>query len=104
MPSPAYRLTLHDQLFVNAVAVHAVPLMKWEDRDAWSEIARDAAPHVNRDHSFLAPIMDAWLAYDRAETALVRETVRIRLIDALVAFWRWRGALALDAVKKGVAA
>ena len=97
MASPAYALTIADQVFVNALSVLMLPVIR-DDADLrdFSAIARDVRPQVNRDHTFVGPLVAAFAEYDGARDNMLRERARLRLLDLLVQFFRWRTALAYD--------
>lgn len=105
MASPAYKLTVTDQVFVNALTILLLPVQHDVARfTVWRDVALEARPGVNRDHSFCGPLVQAFDDWDRAEDRMMRERARLRLVELLVSFFNWRGALALDALKKDQAA
>ena len=105
MASPAYKLTLSDSVFVNALTMLLLP---WEQDvqqfAAWREIALEVRAQVNRDHTFVGPMVETFTEWDRAEDRMIRERARLRLVAQLARFINWRGALALDALRKDAAA
>ena len=102
------KLTAHDLVFVNSMAA---AVMTWSIDDDWLELmihtAKEALPHVNREHAYLGPIADA------ADLMLIRAAAVPRLEDrqafyragmnrareALVRYFRWRAAEALETVR-----
>jgi hypothetical protein len=102
------KLTAHDLVFVNSMAA---AVMTWSIDDDWLELmihtAKEALPHVNREHAYLGPIADA------ADLMLIRAALPIKLEDrqaayrggmnrareALVRYFRWRAGEALETVR-----
>lgn len=105
MASPAYKLTVPDQVFVNALTILILPVVQDTQIFAtWRAVAIEVRPGVNRDHSYVGPMVQAFDDWDRAQDRMMRERARLRLVELLTSFFSWRGALALDAFKKGQAA
>ena len=105
MASPAYRLTHDDTVFVNALTVLLLPVIQEDDEvRIWHELAIEVRRGVNRDHTYMGPLVEAFDAWDRAEDVMMRERARLHLVGHLAAFIKWRGALADRARKTQAAA
>lgn len=102
------RLTKHDLVFVNSMAA---VVMTWSFDDDWLELmireARDALPHVNREHGYLGPVADAAdMMLVRSAHAPTEDDRRTfyraginRAREALVRYFRWRAGEALELVR-----
>ncbi len=109
------KLTPQDLVFVNSMAA---AVMTWSVDAEWLELmiheARDALPHVNREHVHLGPIADAadLMLIRAAEPKKLEERQALyragmnRAREALVRYFRWRAGEALATVraKAGAAA
>lgn len=115
MGEPRAKLTPQDLVFVNSMAA---AVMTWSLDADWLELmieaAREALPHVNREHAYLGPVADAadMMLIRAAQPAKLDERQALyraglnRAREALVRYFRWRAAEALETVraKAGAAA
>ena len=102
------KLTPQDLVFVNAMTA---VVMTWGFDEDWLELmvheAREALPHVNREHAYLGPVADAadMMLVRAAAPAAVAERRLLyraglnRAREALVRYFRWRAAEALETVR-----
>ncbi|MEO1024046.1 MAG: hypothetical protein AAFX07_00650 [Pseudomonadota bacterium] len=51
-------LTLHDQVFVNAMGYLAVAWGEWDRLEMIIAVLEDVLPHVNAEHSRIGPLAD----------------------------------------------
>jgi len=98
------RLTLHEQVLVNAASFVAHTVSPNENTELMLDTMRKMIPAVRDDHSFMWPVAVASLQYvDTGSSGPDRCWARYRLQCALARFHIWRCGLAQEALNKKLA-